>query len=120
MQNIEALKEAVVNAEAAYAFALSGVKRATQYDAVVNEGGEGYSSSEALSEAAFKKHAPLIKAAKDALFAATWTRDVFEARRSAWNARAVNCKSYAAVTALEKSIGFTANDMRKAKSLLGL
>jgi len=83
MDNIETLKQAVaavVAAEAAYKTAMAGHSKAKRYDAVVNEGGEGYSTSEAMSEAAYNKHAPLIQAAKDALFAEVYTPEVLAAR----------------------------------------
>jgi len=118
MQNIETLKQAVAAAEAAYKTAMAGHSKAKRYDAVVNEGGEGYSTSEAMSEAAYSKHAPLIKAAKDALFAAVYTPEVLAARGAEWNARAASLKSYAEQAALEKQLGYSLADLKKAKALL--
>lgn len=120
MQDINTLKQAVEAAEAEYKAALTGHKAAKRYDAVANEGGEGYSTSETLSEAAYNKHMPIISAAKDALFAATWTREVFDARRADWSARVIKTKSYAQLAALEKQVGYTFVDLKKAKELHGL
>ena len=120
MQDVTTLKQAVAAAEAAYKNDMAGLAAAKRYDAVVNEGGGGYSTSEALSEAATEKHWPIIKAAKEALFAAVWTRAEFDIRRADWNAKVVKTKSYKDLAALEKSLGYTAADLKKAKEMHGL
>lgn len=120
MQDINALKQAVIDAESAYKAAMAGCSRAKSYDQVVNEGGEGYSTSEAMSEAAYNKHAPLIKAAKDALFTVVWTLDALAERRAEWNANVVKCKSHKDMSDLAKRLGYGPSDLIRAKALHGI
>jgi hypothetical protein len=120
METIAELKQALAAAEAAYKADDAAAKKQQAHDRVVNEGGGGYSRAEAMSEAAYNKHLPIIKAAKDALFAATWTREVFEERRATWNAEVVKTKSIKELLALQNRLGYTQADLKKAKDLLGL
>lgn len=118
MPTVTELKQALATAEAAYAADLAGIAKAKRYDSVINEGGEGFSSAEAIGEAAYNKHASVIQAAKEALFSAEWTAEVFAARAAAWNAGAIKCKSHAQEAALVKSLGYSVADLKKAKSML--
>ena len=120
MSDVAELKIAVHAAEAAYAAELAKIRHLKNMDRVVNEGGEGYSSYEAASERLFGVHAPIIKAAKDALFAAEWTHEVFAERRAIWNASVVNCKSHKDMAALAGRLGYSHTDMARAKALLGV
>lgn len=119
MTNNETLKQALAAAEAAYKADAAKANALRSYDRVVNEGGEGYSTAEAASEAAFNKHMPLIKAAKNALFAATWTPDYFAACKALWNLEIAKTKSITEKVALEKRLGFTLRELQDAKALLG-
>lgn len=117
---IETLKAAVAKAEADFAAAMKSVKAAGRMDAVVNEGGEGYSTAEAASERAFNLHMPIIKAAKDALFVATWTAEVLAERRATWNANVVKCRSNKDMAALSARLGYGFSDITRAKTLHGI
>ena len=118
MATITELKQAVAAAQAAYKADCAGLAKAKQYDSVVNEGGEGYNTAEAMAEAAYNKHMPLILAAENALFAAEWTKETLAARGAAWNAGMAKCKSYAQEAALGKKLGYNLADLKKAKALL--
>lgn len=120
MQTIEQLKSAIQAAEAAYAADRAKIAKLKNVDRVMNEGGEGYSRYEAESERLFNHHTPIIIAAKEALFAAEWTAEVFAKRRAAWNASVVKCKSYKDMAALAARLGFGHSDLAKAKRLLGI
>ena len=85
-------------------------------DRTQNEGGEGYSSFEVESEKNFAAELPLIEAA----FAEEWTLEVLTARRAAWNAQVVKCKSHADMAKLAKSMGYSHTDLAKAKNLHGV
>lgn len=91
-------------------------KQLKSTDRLQNEGGEGYSTYEVESEKNAYKEIELIEAA----FAEEWTPEVFAARRSAWNAGAVNCKTNREVTDLAKRLGYGLQDLKKAKKLLGV
>lgn len=120
MATIAELKNAVQAAEAAYEAARAKIRGMKKIDRVMNEGGEGYSSYEAESERLYNHHAPIIKAAEAALFAAEWTPAVFAERRAAWNAGVAQAKSNADITALQNRLGYGINDLRAAKELLGI
>lgn len=119
MSNVAELKIAVQAAEAAYAADIAKIRHLKSVDRVANEGGEGYSSYESASEQLFGIHTPIIKAAKDALFAAEWTAEVFAERRAAWNASVVKCKSHKDMAALAARLGYGHTDLARAKALLG-
>lgn len=85
-------------------------------DAVVNEGGEGYTQAEVNEE-----RAGLAKiAAMQAAFAAEWTPEVLAARKAAWNAeviakgRAMNGHAFQAIA---KKLGYSLNEINRAKAL---
>lgn len=119
MQDLNTLKQALAAAEAAYKADSEKVKAMRAYDRVANEGGEGYSTAEAASESLSNKHWPIIKAAKAALFAATWTPEYFAARKAEWNAAVPTMKTTKDLLAAEKRLGFTHQDLKDAKALLG-
>lgn len=89
-------------------------KQLKAMDRVQNEGGEGYSQYEAESEKNFYAEQPLIAAA----FAEEWTLEVFTARRAAWNAEVVKCKTHRAVSDLAQRLGYGLSDLKKAKDIL--
>ncbi len=120
MSTITELKSAVQAAEAAYEAARAKIRGLKSVDRVMNEGGEGYSCHEAESERLYNHHAPIIKAAKAALFAAEWTPEVFAERRAAWNAGVAKSKSNQDIAALQQRLGFTVYDIRAAKEMLGI
>lgn len=98
-----------------------GIKMSKQanIDAVVNEGGEGYSQAEVNEE-----RAGLAKmAAMQAAFAAEWTLEVLAARKAAWNAemhalvaakKPMNARTMQAVVA---KLGYSLGDINRAKAL---
>lgn len=109
------------------------MNKQAQIDAVVNEGGEGYSlaaqqaddarrARERANEAAFE----IEQAAAKAAFAAEWTAEVLATRRAAWNAEmlalstkkiAMTAKVMAGVVA---KLGYTLSDIKMAKALRGV
>ena len=89
-------------------------------DRFQNEGGEGYSHAESM--ASKNAASTLAKVAEEMAksFAAEWTPEVTAARRAAWNAEAVKCKTTAQVGALQRKLGFGPNDLKKAIALHSL
>ena len=120
MAKISELKQAVAVAQAAWDADTARIQRKAASDRIINDGGEGYSSAEAASEASANKHYPLVKAAKDALFAAEWTPETFAARRATWNTESAKAKSHGDVAKLQTRLGYGIAELRKAKELLGL
>lgn len=120
MTTIAELKKTLEAAESAWTADSAKIKRLAAYDRVVNEGGEGYSTAEAASEANANKHWPIVKAAQDALFAAVWTAEVTAERRATWNAEmaaliaAKKQATPATITSIQNRLGFTLSDLRKA------
>lgn len=97
------------------------LKQDREYNQGVNEGGEGYERvNPKIEELRIAATAELEKE-----FAAEWTLDVLTARRAAWNAgiRAAATKngvSTGAVVALAKKLGYSGEDVAKAKKLHGI
>lgn len=66
------------------------------------------------------------RAAKDAAFATEWTAETFAARRAAWNAEVTKLPRDAkgikwdAIRALEARLGYTMDDLKRAKAMLGI
>ena len=120
MATITELKQAVAAAQAAWNADTARIKRMAASDRVINEGGEGYSSAEAASEASANKHYAIVKAAKDALLAAEWTPEVFAARRAIWNTEVAKTKSYGDLAKLQTRLGYGMDQLRDAKKILGL
>jgi len=56
------------------------------FDAVHNEGGEGYNPYRVEAERSLRDQFAAEHAAHEALFHATWTVEVTKERRAAWNA----------------------------------
>jgi hypothetical protein len=108
MSNIDTIRAELDQARAA-------ARKAAEYDRVVNEGGQGYETSEA--------HVDRILEISKRLFAAEWTREIFDARRAIWNTRV--SKLGAKITmqqvyALEAELGFTQTQLMSAKALHGV
>ena len=89
-------------------------------DRVQNEGGEGYSHADAL--ASKNAAATLAETEKELTekFAAEWTVEATAARRAAWNAEAVKCKTIAQVGALQRKLGFGPDALKKAIAIHSL
>lgn len=87
------------------------------YNKIQNEGGEGY---ERDSVPASLRQEWLD--AEKAEFAAEWTLDVLTARRAAWNAAVARRqpKTPAAVAQLQRDMGYTIADIKRAKALHGI
>lgn len=90
------------------------LKKVKNIDNLVNEGGEGYSSHDDQAAALFNHYAPLIKKERAEEFASEWTKEVFAARREAWNVLAKQGKKQAEI---EKSVGFKMEALIKAKGI---
>lgn len=87
------------------------------YNRLQNEGGEGY---ERDSVPASLRQEWLD--AEKAEFAAAWTLDVLTARRAAWNEAVARRqpKTFAAARELERDMGYTIADIKRAKALHGI
>jgi len=92
-----------------------------RYNFVQNEGGEGY---ERINERLPALEREFVEALR-AEFAAEWTAETFSARRAAWNAavkplvEAGKPVNPAAVRAIEQRLGFSRDDLARAKVMLG-
>lgn len=91
------------------------------YNRLVNEGGEGYETENARIPELFREW----KAAMAAEFAAEWTVETLAARRAAWNVEirplveAGKPVKPADVQAIERRLGYTMSDIKRAKALHG-
>lgn len=89
------------------------------YNRFVNEGGEGYERN-SVPQALIDEY----KAADKAEFLAVWTAGITTERRAAWNG-AINAHvakhgsniSVDQVKAIEQSLGYKLDDIKRAKSL---
>ena len=110
---IEARLEAVAAKRKSFIAVISeGHDNGTPFDAEISELGRELSSRRA--------------AAKEATFAAEWTVDVFTARRAAWNTEIVKLPKdakgikWTAIRELEARLGYTMEDLKRAKALLNI
>lgn len=116
-RTIEQIKADIAVADAALDAALMASKKQARIDRVLNEGGEGYSHAETISERAFEAWSKVITPLKSELFAAEWTPEVTATRRAAWNAammasgKQITTKQ---VLAIQTKLGFTMADLKKA------
>lgn len=91
-------------------------------DAVVNEGGEGYSQAEVQQE----RDGMASLKAEAAAFAAEWTVEVLTARRAAWNAEMqalIAAKKPATantIVPIVKRLGYGVAQIQRAKALHGI
>ncbi|CAM5418529.1 hypothetical protein ATER59S_02356 [Aquamicrobium terrae] len=73
-----------------------------------------------------RRERPAKEAAEQAAFAAEWTLEAFTARRAAWNTevtklpRTAKGLKFEDVRALEARLGYTMDDLKRAKALLGI
>jgi hypothetical protein len=116
-KTVEQLTAELKAAEAAMDAEMKGAGKFRESDKVMNEGGGGYSRSESLSEAAFNRNMPKIKAAKQALFEAVWTPEVTASRRAAWNTEVAKTRSTKDLLALQKKLGFVHAELKQAIAL---
>lgn len=93
-----------------------------RYDQVMNEGGEGFNPFD--NDERFNKVSSRIQKLEDEKFLKDWPKDVLEERRRLWNeegaklARTPDGKvKVDDVRALEKRLGFSWNDAKRAKQL---
>lgn len=108
MSTIESIRAELEQAKA-------DARKAAAYDRMVNEGGEGFETAE--------KHVDRVFEIAKRLFAAEWTREVFDARRAVWNARVTALGAQVTiqqVQALEAELGFTQSELKSAKALHGV
>lgn len=93
-----------------------------RYDQVMNEGGEGFNPFD--KDERFNKVSSRIQKLEDEKFLKDWPKDVLEERRRLWNeesaklARTPDGKvKVDDVRELEKRLGFSLNDAKRAKQL---
>ena len=117
MTNI-ATQIAALDAEWTAALAIAKTLKAG--DALRNEGADGYSAYAVESERLANIYAPQIQALKARQFAAEWTPEVTAARRAAWNAAVIKCKSHGDVAKLADRLGYGIADIARAKQINGI
>lgn len=119
-RTIEQIRADIAALDAALDAARMAAKKQARIDRVVNEGGEGYSHAETLSERAFDAWSKAITPLNAELFSAEWTPEVTAARRAAWNAEVgkfVTAKKGMTtrdILAIQTRLGFTGADLKKA------
>ena len=116
-RTIEQIKADIAAVDAALDTALKSSKKQARIDLVVNEGGEGYSHAETISERAFEAWNKAITPLKAELFAAEWTPEVTATRRAAWNAAMMAAGKKITtrqLMAVQERLGFTMADLKKA------
>ena len=111
MRSIEQIQADIKTLDAARAAERSHNRRINN---IQNEGGEGFDCDEAASQ----RYSAASWELQKELFAATWTPEVYESRKAAWNAGLSGCKSQHDVNALQDRLGFTVSDIRRAKEML--
>ena len=107
---------------------MNKTKTEAKFDAVHNEGGEGYNPIRANASEAIAKFEAEYAAGADersALFAAEWTLEITQGRRAAWNAfaRANMTKQGLRVdiaNSQQKAQGWRIDDLRAAIKLHNL
>lgn len=116
-RTIKQIKADIMVLDSALDTALKAAKRQSSVDRIINEGGEGYSHAETLSERAFEEWNKGVTPLKAELFAAEWTPEVTAARRASWNAAmqaAGKQITTRQVMAIQTKLGFTMADLKKA------
>lgn len=101
----------------------AAVKHLRRADAVQNEGGEGYSSYESAIERLAGEYMPKVSALAAEIFAAEWTAEVTSARRATWNSEITRMGAkikLEALKALVARLGYSQNDIARAKALHGI
>ena len=98
---------------------MNSIKSLTSYDSLINEGGDGYSHYEQVSESIYNKYQPIISALKLEIFKAEWTADVIDARKAQWNSEVMklDARTVSSIAKLSERLGYTLNDLKKAISL---
>lgn len=117
---VEHIKADIAAVEREYKEREKGVKAAARNDQVHNEGGGGYSHSEALSEKSFNQYREKILPLKEELFAATWTPEVTKERRAKMNSEIVKTKSYGDLAKLQARLGYTVSEIKEAMKMHGI
>ena len=101
----------------------SGLKGMAKIDRTMNEGGGGYSKSEAASAALAAEYMPRMKVLDDEIFRAEWTPEVTAQRRAAWNAEMADLsKRKVGMTSkvmaeVQARVGFSHSDLKKALAM---
>lgn len=93
-----------------------------RYNQVMNEGGEGFNPFD--NDKRFEQVLSRIQKLEDEKFLMDWPKDVLEARRKSWNEEGAKLPKTPDgrvkvddVRALEKRLGFSLNDAKKAQRL---
>lgn len=101
-------------------------RKRQEHDRRHNEGGYGYNPYAADHEQLVAEHSRLTREAEDAAFAAEWTLETFNACRAEWNAemqklpKTAKGIAWADIKALEGRLGYTMDDLKRAKAMLGV
>lgn len=95
------------------------------YNNIMNEGGEGFNPFD--NEPAYERAHDRIKQIQSEEFAKEWTKEKTNERRSMWNSEGAKLPrtpngmvKISDINALEKRLGFTVEDIKKAKLLHGI
>ena len=123
MSNTTELKAQLAAVTAEWDSRRAAVQHLRSVDRVQNEGAEGFSSYEAAIERLAGEYMPKVSALAAAIFAAEWTAEVTSARRAAWNSEITKMGAkikLEALKALVARLGYSQNDIARAKALHGI
>jgi hypothetical protein len=122
-RTIDAMHEERNTLQAEWDAKSANVKRQAKIDRTMNEGGGGYSKSDAMSESLAREYLPRLTALDDEIFRAEWTPEVTAQRRAAWNAemgelvkRKVGMTSKV-MGEVQDRVGFTHTDLKRALAM---
>jgi phage-related protein (TIGR01555 family) len=116
----ESAKDKFARIEGEYKSDIAKIQHLKKYDRLQSEGHSGgYSSYDDEAEKIYSKYKDPLKQAKEEMFAEEWTPDVLEKRRAEWNAAIQKNmpKTTREKGELEKRLGYTLEDIKKAKEL---
>ena len=123
MSNTTELKAQLAAVTAEWNSRRAAVQRMRQVDRVQNEGEEGFSAYEAAIERLAAEYMPQVSELTTAIFASEWTAEVTSARRAAWNSEIAKMGAkikIEALKALVSRLGYSQNDIARAKALHGI
>ena len=121
MAKLEKLKK---DLEALYAEHAEKVNNLPAYDALINEGAGGYSHKDAIDQEYGEKQVEIIRQIRAEEFRLEWTMEVFEDRKSAYNTAIQALPNFPKakvkdVADMEMQLGFSRDELLRAKKLLG-
>lgn len=122
MRTIQQINADIAALEATYQAARAAAKCQSAMDRAADEG-EDVSTGALALDVAGNRYFAALKLLSAELFAATWTGEVLAARRAAWNAEVSKLSgkvSNAVVADIERKLGYTMQDIARAKTMHGL